>query len=380
MNKALPAGIRALVSHFSETREEALATGVELVEQPAPDFASLSETEVLVEVESACVAYVDLLMLTGQYHHRPPLPYTPGLEYAGVVRGVGSAVPPSVLKPGDLVMSDYMHTGPRSAGAHQAWGGWAQYAVAPHNALIRRPNNLSADAACNLLLNVETAYFALVNRANLVQGETVLVTGATRAAGLATIQVAKLLGARQVIAVGRGVERLQAAVKQGADDVIDLLTVGHENKTALRDAVKGLTGGRGVDVVIDGVGGEWLVDSLRTLSFGGRMVIVGWAANTGVAAGGGRGGSLQPDVLPTNLVQLKGLTVMGSPMVITGQRDPGARETRRAVIIDWMQKGKLTPVVSSAFPLTSLEQAMRARLAGGIIGGCVVRPVDPIAI
>ena len=370
---AMSDGVHAVVSAFAETREEAIAGGVILVPQQAPDPAQLAPTDVIIEVESACVAYIDLTMLTGQYHHRPPLPYTPGLEYAGTVRWVGEGVPASAPQAGERVLSDYLLTGPRSAGSHQAWGGWARYAVAPCNALRRIPDGMPADAACNLLLNVETAHFAFVTRANLQPGETVLVTGATGAAGLAAIQVAKLLGAGPVIAVGRGTQRLAAATRQGADAVIDLLEIAPGAKDGLKERVRAVTGGHGADVLFDTVGGEWLVDALRSLAFGARMLVVGWAGNTGVAAGGGRGGSLKPDLVPTNLVQIKGLSVMGSPMVITGQRDPASRAARLRAIEQWVAAGVLTPVVCASFPMSSLKEAMAARL-GGVVGGCVVRP------
>jgi len=368
-------GRRAVVSGFAETRELGIeAVAASLTEQPMPDPASLAATDIVVEVESACVSYIDLLMLTGQYHHRPPLPYTPGLEYAGTVRWVGKEVPPSAPRPGERVMSDYLLTGPRSAGKHQSWGGWATYAVAPHDALRRVPDNLSADAACNLLLNVETAHFAFVTRAHLQPGETVLITGATGAAGLAAIQVAKLLGAGKVIAVGRGAQRLEAATRQGADHVIDLHPLRPGDPAGLRERVRELTNGRGADVLFDTVGGQWLMDAARSLAFLGRLVIIGWAANTGVSSAGGRGGSLAPDQLPTNLIQIKGLTVLGSPMVIAGQRDPASRAARLAAIDQWMRAGLLTPIVSQRFPLNSVKQAMLARLNAQVIGGCVVHP------
>lgn len=362
--------LRARVARFSATREEGVAVGVELVVADAPDTSGLGAHDVLVEVASANVAYIDLLMLSGQYHHKPALPYTPGLEYAGMVRWVGAAV--ETLRPGDRVLSDFLKTGPRSGGAYQQWGGWSRYAVAPADGLLKIPESLSFDSACNLLLNYETAVFAFVDRARLQRGETVLVTGATGAAGLAAVQVAKLLGARTVIATGRGRDRLAAAEQMGADHVIDLLAFDGPRETSLRDAVKSLAG-RGADVLFDTVGGEWVIPALRGLDFGGRMVIIGWAANTAVAKGEARGGSVSPDVLPTNLIQLKGLTIMGSPMVISGQRDPAARRKRLARIQAWLDRGLLTPVVSQVYGLSELQSAMQARLAG-VLGGCVVRP------
>jgi NADPH2:quinone reductase len=121
------------------------------------------------------------------------------------------------------------------------------------------------------------------------------------------------------------------------------------------------------------------VEALRCLAFGGRMVIIGWAANTGVAAGGGRGGSLAPDRLPTNLIQIKGLTVLGSPMVITGQLDPAGRARRLADIAAWMEEGRVTPVVGACYPFERLQDALQARLQGGVIGGCALNHFWPAA-
>lgn len=366
----LEPGLRASLSRFAPSREDAVRSGVELREWAPPSTAVLRSHDVIVEVKSASVAYIDLLMLSGQYHHKPRLPYTPGLEYAGVVRWVGQTV--GSLRPGDRVMNDFLLSGPRSAGEYQGWGGWARYAVAPEQALLRIPDDISFDAACNTLLNCETAVFALADRARVAQGESVLVTGATGSAGLAAVRVAKLLGAGVVIATGRGTDRLAAARELGADHTIDLLQLAHTTDTSLRDAVRDLTG-RGADVLFDTVGGEWLVPAVRALDFNGRMTIIGWAANTGVAKGEGAGGSVSPDLLPTNLVQLKGLTVMGSPMVISGQKNPQARARRLATIAQWMQLGLLTPVVTHSYALQELHAAMQARLTGAV-GGCVVRP------
>jgi len=362
--------LRATVSSFAATREDGVASGVSLQAFPLDAAGPPGAGEVLVQVESAAVTYIDLLMLGGQYHHRPPLPYTPGIEYAGVVEAVGSGV--HAWRPGDRVMNDFMATGPRSKGAHQAWGGWSRYTMAPAEALLRVPDTMSFDTACNLLLNYETAVFALEQRARLEPGESVLVTGATGAAGLAAVQVAKLLGAGTVIATGRGDDRLRHARRLGADHTIDLLSLPQPDDKALRDALRQLTG-RGADVVFDPVGGDWLAPVLRALDFGGRLVIIGWAANTQAAKGRGGGGSVSPDLLPTNLVQLKGLTVLGSPMAVMTERYPHLRRARLQRLADWMEQGLLTPVVTQSFPLSQLEAAMKARLSG-VVGGCVVRP------
>jgi NADPH2:quinone reductase len=364
-------GKRALVTRLSNTRENAIDNGVDLVKVVGPRLTELKPTDVVVEIRSASVSFIDLIMLTGQYHHKPQLPYTPGLEYSGVVKWAGSGV--ASLKEGDRVLSDFLFTGPRSSGRYERYGGWAELAAAPQDGLIRVPDEQTFDSACNLLLNYETAHFALVTRACLEQGETVLVTGATGAAGLAAVQVAKILGAN-VIATGRSAEKLKAATTLGADHTVDLTALKLEAGQTLRDRIKALTDGRGADVVFDTVGGPGLTEVLRCLSFGGRMAIVGWADNTNFGGDRGIGGSFSPDLIPTNLIQLKNLTIMGSPMIIASRRDPKSREERQTVILNWLKRGLITPYVSSVFPLEKLKDAMKARLSGSVAGACVLNP------
>lgn len=237
----------------------------------------------------------------------------------------------------------------------------------------------SLDQAANFLLNFETAHFALVVRGGLRAGEVLLVNGASGAAGLAAVQVGKLLGAT-VIAAGRSDDKLAQARAAGADHVVNVSpTVAGEATRHFRDDVKECTGGRGADMVFDTVGGAVSVECLRSLAFGGRHVIVGWAGNRGVRQGGGRGRSVQPDLLPTNIIQLKGLAVLGSPMVITGMRDPAARQERLAAVFGWLAAGRVAPMVSVAFSLPQFREAVTARLAGTLVGGCVLHPRAPLA-
>jgi NADPH:quinone reductase-like Zn-dependent oxidoreductase len=209
-------------------------------------------------------------MTSGQYQHPPKPPYTPGLEYAGVVAWRGPAA--SGIEVGDSVLVDAFIAGPRSYGDYQQWGGFASYGVAPIEAIHPLPGALTFDQACNLLGNYETAYHCLITRGRIQRGETVLIHGASGSTGLAAVQVAKHVGAT-VIATGRSDAKLAVVKAQGADHVINT-----SDLSVLRDAVKSLTGGEGVDVVYDGVGGDISVESLRCMKFGGRFVIVGWAA------------------------------------------------------------------------------------------------------
>jgi len=254
-----------VVAELGEQPLDAIAHHTSLVEMAAPDPAALSARDVIVAIRSASVGWVDLLMTSGQYQHPPKPPYTPGLEYAGVVAWAGAD---SGIAVGARVVVDPFLSGPRSLGAYQAYGGFASYAVAPAEAILPIPGALSFDQACNLLGNYETAYHCLVTRGRLAAGETVLIHGASGSTGLAAVHLAKLLGAR-VIATGRSATKLAIVSAQGADHVLA--------STGFHDEVKALTGGKGVDVVYDGVGGEISVESLRCVRFGARFLIVGWA-------------------------------------------------------------------------------------------------------
>lgn len=365
---SLSPGQRVVVSELGETPLEAMERYVHLEAQEPPDPATLAPGDVLVAVKSASVGWVDLIMTSGQYQHVPSPPYTPGLEYAGVVVWKGSEAGEHVAV-GDAVIADGALTGPRSFGAHQRWGGWATYAVAPGAALLRLPSKLDFDAGCNLLGNYETAYHCLIARGRLAAGESVLILGASGATGLAAVQIAKLTGAT-VIATGRSHAKLALVAQQGADHVI----VTEGNERSLKDQVKALTGGRGVDVVYDGVGGALSVEALRATAFGARFLIVGWASTPFVAKGKGGRGAPNVNQLPTNLIIMKSLDVLGCPTVIATLNDPALRPPRLAKIVEWADKGLIRPHVSHRFALGQIHDAMRAKWSGEVTGGCVVHP------
>ena len=358
--------MRVIVSELGEDPLDAVEHHAALVPMARPDPAALSPRDVIVEVRSAAVGWVDLLMASGQYQHAAAPPYTPGLEYAGVVAWAGAEAD---LAAGERVLVDGFHSGPRSHGAYQAYGGFASYAVAPREAVHRIPGDLSFDQACSLLGSYETAYHCLIARGRLAAGETVLVHGASGAVGLAAVHVAKLVGAT-VIATGRSADKLAVVRAQGADHVIQLSDGGG----SFRDEVKALTGGRGVDVVYDGVGGDVSLESLRCVRFGARFLIVGWAATPFVARGKGRRGAPNANQLPTNLIMMKGLDVLGCPTVISTVQDPSLRPPRLAQVLRWAEAGQLRPYVSHAFPLAEFKAALRAKWRGEPIGGCVVHP------
>ncbi|MEO7328757.1 MAG: NADPH:quinone oxidoreductase family protein [Minicystis sp.] len=362
MSYAAP-GRRAVVDALAETPLAALDHALRLEDQPPPDPASLAPDDVVIAVESAAVGWVDLLMMSGQYQHVPEPPYTPGLEFAGEVVWRGERA--GSVELGAKVIADGLRTGPRSIGGHRRWGGFASYAVAPASALIPLPEGLSFDEGACLLGGAETAFHALVHRAKVQPGEVVLVLGASGSTGLAAVAMAKLLGAT-VLAAGRSLAKLEAARGQGADH---LVLLGGEGAPRLRDEVKRLSNGRGADIIYDPVGGDLSAEGLRAAAFGARFLVVGWAGTPFVARGG-----RDPNVLPTNLILMKSIDVLGSPAAISVMRDPSIREERLARILAWVREGKLRPHISATFPFAELCDALRAKWEGRHAGNLVVHP------
>ncbi|MBX3216044.1 MAG: NADPH:quinone oxidoreductase family protein [Labilithrix sp.] len=365
-------GHRVVVSELAESPLEAVERCMALEPMSPPDTSQLSPRDVVVAVESASVNWVDLLMTSGQYQHTARPPYCPGLEYAGRIVWKGAGV--DAFEVGDAVLSDGLLTGPRSLGDYQRYGGFASYAVAPVEAVQRIPDGLTMDQAANLLGSYETAYHCLVTRGRVQAGETVLVHGASGSTGLAAVHVAKLLGAT-VIATGRSREKLAVVKAEGADHVVACgRPDGEPGVRAFRDDVKALTGGRGVDVVYDGVGGDVSLESLRCVRFGARLLVVGWASTPFVARGKGGRGAPNANLLPTNLIMMKGLDVLGCPTVISTVNDPTLRPPRLAAILAWARGGRLRPHVSRTYPLSEFKAAMRAKWSGEIVGAAALRP------
>jgi NADPH2:quinone reductase len=364
MMGAMVDGHRLVVRALGDSPLDAIEHHVHLEPMALPAPADRAPTDVVIAVAAAQLNWVDLIMLSGQYQHVPTPPYTPGLEYAGTVAWVGPEV--VGLAVGDRVLVDGFSTGPRSHGAYQAWGGFATWAVAPAAAVLPIPGSLSfAQAAC-LLGNYETAYHCLVTRGQLRAGETVLILGAAGATGLAAVQVAKRVGAT-VIAVGRSADKLAVVTAHGADHALVL------GDAPLRDAVRAIAPD-GVDVVYDGVGGELSLAALRCVRFGARYLIVGWAATPAVAAGKGGRGAPNANQLPTNLIMMKGLDVLGCPTVISTVHDPSLRPPRLAAVLDWAKTGAIVPHVSKRFALTDWRAGFLAKWTGAIVGGGVLEP------
>ncbi len=370
----LTPGQQVLVSAFADNPQDAIDHHVALHTMPAPDPGGLKDDEIIVEIKAASVTWVDLLMTSGQYQHMPKPPYCPGMEYSGVVAAVGKAVAAKELAIGDRVMADFMVVGPRTSGAYQAAGGFASYAVIPQQAAHRIPDGFSFDEACCLLGNYETAYHCLVVRGKLQPGESVLILGASGSTGMAAVQMAKLLGAT-VIAAGRSDEKLAIVKAHGADHVVNTRAEpGEAGVRRFRDEVKAMTGGKGVDVVYDAVGGDTSLEAMRCTAFGGRFLIVGWTSTPEVARGKGLRGAPNANLLPTNIMQMKSLTVMGCPAVIAVTHNPALRSERLARIMDWVSQGQIRPYISHRFPIAQFKEAMQARWNADVVGSCILHP------
>lgn len=359
-------GQRVVVTSLGLDPLEAIERHLVFEPQPPPDPAALKPSDVIVAIRSTQVGWVDLLMTSGQYQHLLSPPFTPGMEMCGEVAWVGPEV--TRTRVGARVIVDGLLSGPRSLGDYQRWGGFATWAVAPEDALVALPDALSFDEGASLLGGYETAYHALVHRGRLRAGEHLLVHGATGTTGLAAVQLAKVLGAT-VIATGRSADKLCVVRDAGADHVV--MTA---SGTSLRDVVKGLTGGRGVDVVYDPVGGELSVESLRCVAFGARYLIVGWAATPFVAQGRGQRGAPNANVLPTNLIMIKGLDVLGCPAAISAHHDPTIRPARLEAVLRWVREGLLRPRVARSYPLADVVEAMKAKWESREVGTLVLRP------
>jgi len=295
--------------------------GLEIADIAAPEPG---KGEVLVAVKAAALNFFDTLITRGKYQARPELPFSPSAEVAGVVARSGPGV--DGIRVGDRVM------------AYIGWGGAREEIVAPASVLVPIPAGVSDAVAAGVSVTYGTAIHGLKDRGHVRPGETVAVLGAAGGAGLAAVEIAKLMGAR-VIAVASSAEKLEVCRAHGADALLNYAD------TDLKAGLRKLTGETGVDVVYDCVGGEASEASLRALAWRGRLLVVGFASG-------------EIPKIALNLLLLKGADAVGVLWGESVKRDPEGHRRNMRQVLDWIAEGKLNPHVHATYPLEKIGEAI----------------------
>ena len=294
--------------------------------------------EVLIQIQAASLNFPDLLIVQNKYQMKPPLPFVPGSEYAGVVQAVGEGV--SHLSVGQTVA------------CLSGTGGFGTHTLAPAKLCMPLPSGFSAIDGAAFIMTYATSHHALVDRAALKAGETVLVLGAAGGVGTAAIQIAKAMGAK-VIAAASTDDKCALCKSLGADATINY---SQEN---LREALKTLTEGRGPDVIYDPVGGEFAEPAFRSIAWRGRYLVVGFA-----------GGPIP--ALPLNLPLLKGASLVGVFWGDFAKREPKANAAMMGELAQWYGQGKIKPVIDRTLPMNDLKAAYTLMGSRSVMGKLVM--------
>jgi NADPH2:quinone reductase len=295
--------------------------------------------EALVRIKAAALNFFDTLIIAGKYQQKPPFPFSPAAEFAGVVEKVGNGV--TDIAPGDRVMG------------FMGWGAAREYVTIPARQLVKIPENLDFEHAAGLCVTYGTSLYALRERAQLQPGETLAVLGATGGVGLAAVELGNVLGAR-VIACASSDEKLVFAREHGADEIVNY---SNEN---LRDAFRRLGGEHGIDVIYDPVGGAYAEPAVRSLAWQGRYLVVGFTAG-------------EIPKIPLNLVLLRGCDIRGVFWGSWGKREPQALRASLADIAQWAGDGKLSLYLHATYPLAEIATAMKAIADRKVMGKIVLR-------
>ena len=298
------------------------------------------EGQLLVAVKAAAVTFPDTLMLEDKYQFKAEPPYVPGGEFAGEVVAVG-------------VGADGWAVGDRVVGGLGTTGGYAELAAIPALGARRLSDAVPFEVATGLNYAYGTTYYGLKYRAELQEGETMLVTGAGGSVGLSAVELGKLMGAR-VIAAASSEEKLALCRERGADETINYST------DDLKIRAKELTGGRGVDVVYDCVGGDKAEQALRAIAWEGRFLVIGFTA--GIPS------------IPLNLALLKGCQIVGVFYGAMTAREPERNAEISQALVDLVASGRLEPHVSERYPLERAADALRAMMDRKAVGKLVITP------
>ncbi len=296
------------------------------------------KTEVVLDVHAAGVNFPDSLIIEGKYQFKPPFPFSPGGEAAGVISAVGEKV--SQFKVGDRVM------------ALTGWGSFAEQVAVPAYNVLPMPAGMDFTTAAAFSMTYGTSMHALKQRGSLQAGETLLVLGASGGVGLAAVEIGKAMGAT-VIAAASSAEKLAVAKAAGADHLINY------SEQSLKDELKTLTKGQGVDVIYDPVGGPLFEEAFRSIAWNGRMLVIGFASG-------------EIPALPANLPLLKGAALIGVFWGAFAQRQPQDNVANFQQLFAWYGEGKLKPLVSQTFPLEKAGDAIDTLAKRKAVGKVVV--------
>lgn len=299
--------------------------------QPGPD-------EVLIEIKAASLNFPDILIVQNKYQMKPSLPFVPGSEYAGVIQSIGSEV-------------KHLAVG-QAVACLSGTGGFGTHTLAPAKLCVPLPHQFPMVDAAAFIMIYATSYHALVDRAELQAGETVLVLGAAGGVGSAAIQIAKAMGAR-VIAAASTQAKCELCKNLGADEVINY------SQDNLRDQIKLLTQGKGPDVIYDPVGGDFAEPAFRSIAWRGRYLVVGFAA-----------GPIPS--LPLNLALLKGASIVGVFWGDFAKREPKANAQMMGTLLEWYGSGKIKPHIDSIVNMENLPQAYSRMGSREVMGKLVL--------
>jgi NADPH2:quinone reductase len=294
--------------------------------------------QVVVSVHAAALNFPDTLIIENRYQYKPPLPFSPGAEIAGTVKAAGSGV--TGFRAGDRVL------------AVCGYGGFAEEVVTDARNLTRIPDRVPMDAAAALAFTYGTTQYALKDRADLRAGETLLVLGAAGGTGLSAVEVGKLMGAR-VIAAASSAEKLDLCRRYGADDVINYET------EDLRDRIKALTDGKGIDVVYDPVGGGHAQAALRSLAWKGRHLVIGFTSG-------------EIPQMPANMALIKGSSIVGVFYGLFRTKEPARASALLDELAGWLAKGRIRPAITAKRPLEEAREALRDMADRKVLGKIVL--------
>ncbi len=298
--------------------------------------------EVLIEIKAASLNFPDLLIVQNKYQMKPALPFVPGSEYAGVIQAVGDGV--THLKAG------------QSVACLSGTGGFGTHTIAPAALCMPLPEGFPHVDAAAFIMIYATSYHALVDRAQLKAGDTVLVLGAAGGVGTSAIQIAKAVGAR-VIAAASTDEKCALCASIGADATINYTT--HALPNAFREAVKAATDGKGPDVIYDPVGGDFAEAAFRSIAWRGRYLVVGFAS-----------GPIPS--LPLNLALLKGASIVGVFWGDFARREPKANAAMMGELAQWYAASRIKPVIDRTMPMAQLKAAYTHMGSRGVMGKLVM--------